>query len=215
MTHRVPKEIQLLLIEQFNRDKRDEAIRISADGPINDNECTLFSNHVAEVTGTKPLHINTWRRVFEKYINPKTGEPYEQSDTTCQIIAKFLGCESWSELEATKETLKPKHKKNVSEILPKTTDGSMHPGDIMEIKYGPDRVLHLEYRGNVDYNFRVVRTINTKFEYGDLVHVPFIRENQPLSGWVIMRNNKIIGQYNSADNHLINEKRIIPLKKYK
>lgn len=91
----------------------------------------------------------------------------------------------------------------------------MHLGDIIEIKYGPDRVLHLEYRGNLDFNFRVVRTINTKFEYGDLVHVPFIRKNQPLSGWVIMRNNKIIGQYNSADNHLINEKRIIPLKKYK
>ena len=106
-----------------------------------------------------------------------------------------------------------KHKKNISEILPKTTDSPMHPGDIMEIKYGPDRVLHLEYRGNVDYNFRVVQTINTKFEYGDLVHVPFIRENQPLSGWVIMRNNRIIGQYNSADNHLVNKKRIIPLKK--
>lgn len=213
MTHRVPKEIQLLLIEQFNHDKKSESIKISADGPINDKECTLFSNHVAEVTGTKPLHINTWRRVFEKYINSKTGEPYEQSDTTCKIIAEFLGCESWSELETKKETLKPKHKKNISEILPKTTDSPMHPGDIMEIKYGPDRVLHLEYRGNVDYNFRVVQTINTKFEYGDLVHVPFIRENQPLSGWVIMRNNRIIGQYNSADNHLVNKKRIIPLKK--
>lgn len=215
MTHRVPKEIQQLLIEQFNCDKKGEPIKISSDGPINDNEYTLFSNHVAEVTDTKPLHINTWKRVFERLINDKTGQPFEQSEETCQIIAKFLGCESWSKLEAIKDTLKPNHKNTVSKIVPPKNDISMHLGDIIEIKYGPDRVLHLEYRGNLDFNFRVVRTINTKFEYGDLVHVPFIRENQPLSGWVIMRNNKIIGQYNSADNHLINEKRIIPLKKYK
>lgn len=213
MTHRVSKEIQQLLIEQFNHDKKGESIKISVDGPINDKEYTLFSNHVAEVTDAKPLNINTWKRVFERLINDKTGKPFEQSEETCQIIAKFLGCESWSELEAIKDTLKPSHKNTVSKIVPKTTDCRMHPGDIMEIKYGSDRVLHLEYQGNVHFNYRVVRTINTKFEYGDLVHVPFIRENEPLSGWDIMRNNKIIGQYNSAQNHLINEKRIISLKK--
>ncbi|MDN0078974.1 hypothetical protein QVO32_06050 [Bacteroides gallinaceum] len=213
MKHRVPKEIQLLLIEQFNCDKKNELIKISADGPINDKEYTLFKYHVAEVTATKPLDINTWKRVFERLINDKTGKPFEQSDTTCQIIAKFLGCESWSELEATKETLKPKHKKNVSEILPKTTDSLMHKGDVMEIQYGPDRKLRLEFQGNAHFNFKVVNTVNTMFEYGDLVHVPFIREGEPLIGWDIMRNNRIIGQYNSADNHLINKKRIIPLKK--
>ncbi|MBM6806613.1 hypothetical protein H6A24_08910 [Bacteroides caecicola] len=210
---RVPKEIQLLLIEQFNRDKKGELIKISADGPINDRECTLFSNHVAEVTETKPLHINTWKRVFERLINTKTGEPYVSSETTCQIIAKFLGCKSWSELEAKKETLKPKNRRNVSVILPKTIDSPMHKGDIMEIQYGPDRKLRLEYQGNVHFNFKVVQTINTMFEYNDLVHVPFIREGEPLIGWDIMRNNKFIGQYNSAENHLINKKRIIPLKK--
>ena len=89
----------------------------------------------------------------------------------------------------------------------------MHPGDIMEIKYGPDRKLRLEYRGNGHYNFRVVQTINTRFEYGDLVHVPFIKVGEPLNGWDIMRNNKIIGQYKSSENHLINEKRIIRLPK--
>lgn len=213
MTHRVSKEIQQLLIEQFNRDKKGESIKISADGPINDKEYTLLSNHVAEVTDTNPLTINTWKRVFERLINDKTGKPFEQSEGTCQIIARFLGCESWSVLEAQNETLKPKHKNTVSEILPKTIDNPMHPGDIMEIKYGPDRVLHLEYRGNVHYNFRVVQTINTRFEYDDLVHVPFIKVGAPLYGWDIMRNNKIIGQYNSAQNHLINEKRIISLKK--
>lgn len=88
----------------------------------------------------------------------------------------------------------------------------MYPGDIMEIQYGPDRKLRLEYRGNFHYNFRVVQTINTKFEYDDLVHVPFIKVGAPLIGWDIMRNNKIIGQYNSAQNHLINEKRIIRLQ---
>lgn len=213
MTHRVSKGIQQLLLEQFNHDKKGESIKISVDGPINDKEYTLFSNHVAEVTDTTPLTINTWKRVFERLINNKTGKAFEQSEGTCQVIARFLGCESWNELEAQNETLKPKHKNTVSEILPKTIDSPMPPGDIMEIQYGPDRVLHLEYRGNFHFNFRVVKTINTKFEYGDLVHVPFIRVGEPLSGWDIMRNNKIIGQYNSAQNHLINEKRIISLKK--
>lgn len=94
MTHRVPKEIQQLLIEQFNCDKKGEPIKISSDGPINDNEYTLFSNHVAEVTDTKPLHINTWKRVFERLINGKTGKPFELSEETCKTIARFLGCES-------------------------------------------------------------------------------------------------------------------------
>jgi len=212
MTHRVSKGIQQLLIEQFNRDKKGESIKISVDGPINDKEYTLFSNHVAEVTDTKPLNINTWKRVFERLINDKTGKPFEQSEETCQIIAKFLGCESWSKLEAIKDTLKPSHKNTVSKIVPQKNDSSMYPGDIMEIQYGPDRKLRLEYRGNFHYNFRVVQTINTKFEYDDLVHVPFIKVGAPLIGWDIMRNNKIIGQYNSAQNHLINEKRIIRLQ---
>ena len=215
MAHSIPKIIQKLLIEQFNCDKKGSSIKISADGPANDKEYTLFSNHVAEVTNTKPAHINTWKRIFGRLINTKTGEPFEASDTTCQIIAKFLGCECWSELETQKDTLKPSHKNTVSQIVPKTKtiESRMQLGDIVEIQYGPDRKLRLEYRGDVHYNFRVVQTINTMFEYGDLVHVPFFKEGEPVNGWEIMRNNKLIGQYQSAENHLINEKRIIRLKK--
>ena len=86
MTHRVPKEIQQLLIEQFNCDKKGEPIKISSDGPINDNEYTLFSNHVAEVTDTKPLHINTWKRVFERLITPKQESPMYRR----KLLAKLL-----------------------------------------------------------------------------------------------------------------------------
>lgn len=213
MTHRVPKEIQQLLIEQFNCDKKGEPIKISSDGPINDNEYTLFSNHVAEVTDTKPLHINTWKRVFERLINTKTGEPYEQSDTTCQIIAKFLGCGSWSELEAQKDTMRPGQKGTVSEIAPKEDKSTMQSGDTLEIQYGPDRKLSLVYRGDTHYNFQVKKTSNTKFEPGDLVHVPFIKIGEPLNGWEVKRNGIFICHYNSAKDHLINEKHIIKLPK--
>lgn len=213
MTHRVPKEIQQLLIEQFNCDKKGEPIKISSDGPINDNEYTLFSNHVAEVTDTKPLHINTWKRVFERLINGKTGKPFELSEETCKTIARFLGCESWSKLEATKDTQKPSHKNTVSKIVPQTNNSLMHKGDIIEIKYGPDRKLSLVYRGDTHYNFQVKKTSNTKFEPGDLVHVPFIKIGEPLNGWEVKRNGIFIGHYNSAKDHLINEKHIIKLPK--
>ena len=213
MTHRVPKEIQRLLIGQFNFDMKGCPTRIKTEAPINDNECTLFSNHVAEVTETEPLHINTWKRVFERLVNHKTGEPYESSDTTCQIIAEFLGCESWSELEAQKDTMKPGQKRAVSEIVPQVDESKMAPGDTLEIQYGPDRKLSLVYRGDTHYNFRVKKTSNTKFEPGDLVHVPFIKIGEPLNGWEVKRNGIFIGHYNSAKDHLINEKHIIKLPK--
>lgn len=213
MTHRVPKEIQRLLIEQFNFDMKGSPTRIRTEAPINDNECTLFSNHVAEVTETEPLHINTWKRVFERLVNSKTGEPYESSDTTCQIIAEFLGCESWSELEAQKDTMKPGQKRAVSEIVPQVEESTMAPGDTLEIQYGLDRKLSLVYRGDTHYNFQVKKTSNTKFEPGDLVHVPFIKIGESLNGWEVKRNGIFIGHYNSAKDHLINEKHIIKLPK--
>lgn len=213
MTHRVPKEIQKLLIEQFNFDKKGSSTRIKTEAPINDKEYSKFSEHVAEVTETKALHINTWKRVFEKLKKNETGEPFEQSDTTCQIIANFLGCGSWSELEAKKDTMKPGQKRTVSEIIPQVVECPMHLGDILKIQYGPDRELGLVYRGDTHYNFRVMQTINTMFEYGDLVHVPFIKVGEPLHGWEVMRNGIFIGHYNSAKGHLINEKHIIKLPK--
>lgn len=212
MTHRVPKEIQKLLIQQFNFDMKGSPIKI-IDVPITDKEYSKFSEHVAEETKTKALHINTWRRVFERYINTKTGEPYEQSDTTCQIIAKFLGCGSWSELEAQKDTMRHGQKRTVSEIAPKEDKSTMQPGDTLEIQYGPDRKLSLVYRGDTHYNFQVKKTSNTKFEPGDLVHVPFIKIGEPLNGWEVKRNGIFIGHYNSAKDHLINEKHIIKLPK--
>lgn len=209
MIHYVPKIIQLLLIEQFNSDMKHCSIKIGAEGPVNDKEYTLFSHHVAEVTDTKPAHINTWKRVFGKFINPKTGQPYQPSSTTCQTIARFLGCKSWNELEAQKDTLKPYTRKTVTEIVFSPTDTPISSGDIMEIHYGPDRKLRMKYRGDYFFNYKVVQTVNTRFEYGDLVHVPPLKEGEPINGWDIMRNNKRIGQYRSADNHLINFKQII------
>lgn len=208
MIHYVPKIIQLLLIKQFNCDMKHSPIKISADTPVNDKEYTLFSHHVAKVTETKPAHINTWKRVFEKYINSKTGEPYQPSPTTYQTIAKFLGYKSWEELEALKDSLKPHSRRSVTEIVFSPAPTPMSSGDIMEIHYEPDRILRMEYRGDYFFNYKVVQTINTRFEYGDLVHVPPFKVGEPINGWDIMRNNKKIGQYYSAENHLINFKRV-------
>lgn len=207
----ISKNIQLLLIEQFNCDMKyaKRPFRFNTEGPINDNQYLLFSDHVAQTTDTIPLHINTWKRVFAKLINKETGRPYQTSSTTRNIIARFLGCDSWEELEAQKDTLKPRPKKVVSEIVFNMKSMPMNIGDIMEVHYGPDREIRMEYQGNKHFNYKVLQTVNTKFECGDLVHVPPFEEGEPLVGWDIMRNDKIIGQYNSAENHLINFKQII------
>lgn len=60
MTHYVPKVIQLMLIEQFNCDMKHSShpIKISTEGPVNDKEYTLFSDHVAKPqTQNQPTSI--------------------------------------------------------------------------------------------------------------------------------------------------------------
>lgn len=216
MTHYVPKVIQLMLIEQFNCDMKHSShpIKLSTEGPVNDKEYTLFSDHVAKTTDTKPAHINTWKRVFEKLVNKETGQPFKPSATTYNTIAKFLGCESWNDLEANKDNLKPQQRRVFAQIVFNKEDNtSMNHGDILEIQYGPDRKLRLEYLGDQHFNYKVVQTINTLFKYGDIVHVPDIKEGEPLSGWDVIRDNKMIGKYYSAENHLINSKRIIRRQK--
>lgn len=52
----------------------------------------------------------------------------------------------------------------------------MNIGDIMEVHYGPDREIRMEYQGNKHFNYKVLQTVNTKFECGDLVHVPLLKK---------------------------------------
>lgn len=63
--------------------------RFNTEGPINDNQYLVFSDHVAQTTDTIPLHINTWKRVFAKLINKETGRPYQTSSTTRNILPVF------------------------------------------------------------------------------------------------------------------------------
>ena len=205
----VPEKVLDLLIRQY-RCKGRENITFVDGRPLTDKDYEIFSSHVKEHTkqGTL-LHINTWKRVFRKILD-KNNNPCNISENTCQVIAEYLDCDSWSELIETLDQIE-ENLGQASQIVKVATQTDLilqglKYEDKIEIFYIPDRVLCLAFQRK-DFNgyvFRVVSTKNvTSIQQGDTICIPKIRLGYPLMHCTLHRNQEFVGYYNSAQDHVV------------
>lgn len=174
---------------------------------ITDRDYNAFSEEVAKNTGTTAKNCNTWKRVF-RHLKKKDGQPFESGRETCQIILQYLGYESWDELKEDLDNdyewwQKKMGNNNVSGIQPVTPIDliikKLQKGDIIEVKYVPDRVVLLKFIKK-DY-YEVVSSKNSSLRQGDKVFISMFAIGYPLMVSDIIRNGESKGKYQSARGH--------------
>lgn len=215
----VPEKVLDLLIRRYRYIGRENITFV--DGrPLTDKDYEIFSSHVKKVTKQDTLlHINTWKRVFRKILD-KNNNPCNISERTCQVIAEYLDCKSWSELIETLDQIEEnlgKKTGQASQIVKVATQTDLtlqglKYEDKIEISYIPDRVLCLAFQRKDfgGYVFRVVSTKNvTSIQQGDIICIPKIRLGYPLMHCTLHRNQEFVGDYNSAQDHAVQNVRVV------
>lgn len=177
---------------------------------VTDIDYNLFSEHIANSIGKDtPLHCNTWKRVF-RHLKDKDGSPQNASRNTCQCIATYLGYASWKEmmdsLEEDRSFWMKKRGINDTSGIQKITPldlllKRLKKGDVIEVKYSPNRILLLEFYRESCY--KVVSNKNSSLEQGDVIYVDMFYIGHPLMISKVVREGKEKGRYRSADNHVI------------
>ena len=143
-------------------------------------------NDIEKVTG-ETLSINTIKRI--------TGVlEYEGSHRTMllDIIARYLGYSSWSLLETVlQEKISFFGAENETLTLEK-----LPPGQVIEIRWDPDRIILLRHTKNKI--FTVIESRNSKLQAGDILKLSQIAPGFPFYASDVTRNGHSLGTYTAA-----------------
>ena len=183
---------------------------------VSDNEYILFSENIADRTDTKPLGVNTWKRILGHLKKPD-GSCYNTSDSTAKVIAEYLGCDSWEELCENEDYLYNRwiNQGGINSdsvcVGPQNDKVSMmletlRKGDIIEVKSRPNKQLRLEYLTSTADSkwFKIIETIgSSNLQNLDEILVPLFRMNQPIVASQLKRKGVIIGAYSAGSKQVI------------
>ena len=104
-------------------------------------------------------------------------EDVEPRKGTLDILAQYLGYQSWDDYNMNAQRSKEKQS---SPVLNRrlSVAQALNYGDKVRLTWQPKRVCDVEYLG--DLNFRVVASENTRLHQGDLFQCSLIIEGEPL-----------------------------------
>ena len=183
---------------------------------ISDKDFIVLGDSIAKVTGTAPLNINTLKRILGKYLNPE-NKHHNLLPQTAQIIAEYLGCDSWEQVCEYEEYLYNRWVKrgginNDSIVVNKPNDenskliSSLKKDDIIEVKSRPNKVLRLKFLSATTNSrwYRIIDTIGSNnLQNLDEIEIPFFRMNQPLVASQLKRKGICLGGYSAGGKQVI------------
>lgn len=147
---------------------------------------TILCHDIASVTGER-LSVNTIKRL--------TGVlTYDNRPrlTTLDIIARYLGYESWRSLKAGEIAIGS----DFSNKRLFTDMTALPEGQRVKITWEPGRVLALTHRGAGLY--AVAQSVNGKLRAGDLVQLSMLRVGFPFIAADVERDGFSLGEYAAA-----------------
>ncbi len=151
-------------------------------------DCEFVILDIESVTGER-IGLNTIKRLLG--FNADERKPRM---TTLDIIARYLGCNSWDELIEYENTA------ITSAFLPGKRKEIMvrdlATGRVVRISYRPNRVVRLRYDGN--HHFTVIESRNSKLQAGDLLTITHIIHNYPLLVSEVIRDGKSLGSFTAG-----------------
>jgi len=167
----LPEIIRRKIEEKFGR-----PIRYSSDV---DELC----RKVQADTGNS-ISLNTMKRLLGLVTDVKEPRLY-----TLDIIAKFLGSETWDALLANGQEKSNSDFDSIEEI----TSSDLKGGDVLRFSYPPDRVVTCRYAGE-ESRFDVTESVNSKLRVGDVIWVSHFIKSYPLIVDNVLRDGKSLGQ---------------------
>lgn len=181
-----------------------------------DEDFRTLSSNVAGETGADPLGVNTWKRIFGALPN-RDGSPYKTSKKTANIIADYLGCDSWEQLLENKEYIKNQYRtnngySNTSFVVNRENDyvarilNALQPGEVIVVKSNVNKILHLELlrKTNSSCWYKILMTTGSRsLSVGDELEISSIRENYPLHAINLKRNGRNLGEYVAGPRQVV------------
>ena len=183
---------------------------------VSDRDYEMLIENIARKTGTTPIGINTWKRIFGHLLKPD-GSRYETSTKTAKIIAEYLGCDSWEQVCENDDYLYRNWVQrggvnNDSIVVQSTHDdtsrliSSLRKDDVIEVKSYPNKVLHLKFLyATADSRwYRIIDTVgSSNLQNLDEIEIPFLRINQPLVATQLKRKGICIGGYSAGSKQVV------------
>ena len=183
---------------------------------VSDSDYEIVIENVARKTGTTPIGINTWKRMFGHLLKPD-GSRYDTSAKTAKIIAEYLDCDSWEEVCEYEDYLYNRWINkgginNDSVVVKPLNDetsiliSSLKKDDIIEVKSLPNKVLRLKFlSATADSRwYRIIDTIgSSNLQNLDEIEIPFLRMNQPLVASQLKRKSVCLGGYSAGSKQVV------------
>jgi len=108
---------------------------------------------------------------------------------TLDLIAQYTGYNCWEEVINEEHLSDNSYFENIDKII----IGSLMPGQVIVIKYSPDRLLRLEYMG--DSCFKVISSQKSKLMGDDILKILRLDLTFPLVCENVTRNGKELGKF--------------------
>lgn len=150
-------------------------------------DCEFLALDIESVT-REHIGVNTIKRLLG-FINDERNARI----TTLDIIARYLGCETWEHLlELDREYSGSSFEQRRDEVIVRR----LKPGRRIRIYYPPNREVTIEYQG--DSRFFVVESKNSKLLPGDLLTINNIIERYPLLVNDVIRDGQSLGSFSTG-----------------
>lgn len=183
---------------------------------VSDRDYDTLIENVARKTGSAPIGINTWKRIFGHLLKPD-GSRYDTSSKTAKVIAEYLDCDSWEQLCEYEDYLYNRWIKkggvnNNSVVVRPLNDevsiliSSLKKDDVIEVKSLPNKVLRLKFlTATADSRwYRIIDTVgSSNLQNLDEIEIPFLRMNQPLMATQLKRKGNYIGGYSAGSKQVV------------
>ena len=160
------------LLEQ----KCGREIRLSGD-------CEYLALDIESVIG-EHIGVNTLKRLFG-FIDDER----EPRISTLDVIARYLGFESWQTLQVYDDKSNSSFDSTADEVRVKDLAIGQH----IQISYLPDRLLTIAYQGH--NRFVVLSSENSKLHQGDMLHITHIVRDYPLLVSDVIRDGLSLGSF--------------------
>lgn len=183
---------------------------------VSDRDYDTLIENVTRKTGSAPIGINTWKRIFGHLLKPD-GSRYDTSSKTAKVIAEYLDCDSWEQLCEYEDYLYNRWIKkggvnNNSVVVRPLNDevsiliSSLKKDDVIEVRSLPNKVLRLKFlTATADSRwYRIIDTVgSSNLQNLDEVEIPFLRMNLPLVATQLKRKGVCIGGYSAGSKQVV------------
>ena len=161
------------------RQKSGKDFRLSAD-------CEYLALDIETVTG-EHIGVNTLKRLLGFIGDERTPRV-----STLDVIARYLGFDSWDVLSIFDAQSKSSFESSTKEIRV----GDLPVGQRIQINYLPDREIVLAYLGG--NRFRVEQSINSKLTVSDELTITHIVQDYPLLVSEVVRDGNSLGAFTAG-----------------